>query len=580
MTHGTADDPPTASRRLLVRSSRTADESQAGFALRLAFENGLAKPSWLGTAAGESVTSPGLGRARWCPACLRRPAPLWRAGWGRGPALCVEHRCWLEDTCPDCRKQASWRTLRFLSCRCGASLLPPSGNAWSDDVSALLTAPVDPSGKGWSHLPIESRWRVAELLGALDRHGLFGKPLKRASAASVDVERQLITAGGALMLGAPSTIADLLDRIQSRVEPSSRARLVGEAFPGLLPMLRKRLDRHGREWLMRLLTSFVQASLEVDAPVVWRSRASASASGAKAVGVSLGMRPERVGSLAVALGVSPAKRVTSSGRRMIVVSPSAVERLRASRADALSMTAAADRFGLSSSRLKVLAQAGYIGRQGAGVSAASVEALVARVADRAEPLSDAPTLSVTQAMRLLVPMSRTVDFFVALLDGAVAVAATPTRPVGFRDVRVGRGAARVALGRPRSCEGLLSIPDAAAALRLKQQVTYHLIRHGLLPFTRRRVGRRVASFVSAADVEVFKKNFRPLVSLAAGAGVGSRRAVAWAEAAGLELITGPSVDGGRQYFVRVCATTQDDVLPAHVGMGNPLVPLASQRQGR
>ncbi|QAZ39572.1 hypothetical protein C1M51_09060 [Methylibium sp. Pch-M] len=446
-------------------------------------------------------------------------------------------------------------------------MLSTSGNVWSDDISALLTADVEPSGQGWPYLPIKSRWRVAELLGALDRHGLFGKPLKRASAASVEVERQLITAGAALMLGAPSTITDLLERVQSRIGPTSRARLVGEAFPGLLPMLRKRLDRHGREWLMSHLTSFVQASLEVDAPVVWRSRATASASGAKAVGVSLGMRPERVGSLAVTLGVSPVGRVTPSGRRMIVVAPSTVERLRASRADALSMTAAADRFGLSPPRMEVLAQAGHIARLGAGVSAASVAALVARVADRAEPFgeADAPTLTVTQAMRLLVPTSRTGELIDALLVGAVAVAATSTRPAGFRDLFVGRDAARAVLGCPRKPEGLLSIPDAAVALGLKQQVTYHLIQRGLLPSTLRRIGRRVARFVRAADVEVFKKNFRPLASLATGAGVGSRRAVAWAEAAGLELITGPSVDCSRQYFVRVSVNR----LPVRSRSNNP-----------
>lgn len=557
MTRGAADDPTADPRRLLVRSSRTADESQAGFALRLAFENGLARPSWLGAAAGESVASPGLGRARWCLACLRQPAPLWRAEWGCGPSLCVEHRCWLEDTCPGCRKQASWRTLRFLSCRCGACLLSSSGNAWSDDVSALQTAPVDPSGKGWSHLPIESRWRVAELLGALDRHGLLGKPLKRASAANVDVERQLITTGAALMLGVPRAIADLLDRIQSRLEPSGRARLVGEAFPGLLPMLRKRLDRHGRDWLMMHLTSFVQASLEVDAAVVWRSRATASASGAKAVGASLGMRPERVGSLAAALGVPPVRRVTPSGRTMIVVAPSAVERLRASRADALSMTAAADRFGLSPPRLEVLAQAGHVARVGAGVSAASVAALVARVADRAEPFGDGDTksaLTVTQAMRLLVPPTRTVDFIDAMLDGHVAVAAMSTCPVSFRDLRVSRDAARAVLGRTRSPEGLLSIPDAAVALGLKQQVTYHLVRRGLLPSTRRHVGRRVVRFVSSAGLERFKKTFQPLAHMATSVGVGSRRAVAWANAVGLELVSGPTVDGCRQYFVRVATT--------------------------
>ncbi len=302
MTSGVARHPPDGPRRLLVRSSRESGESRAGFVLRLAFENGLVRPSWLGAAAGTSVASPGLGRARWCPACLSGPAPLWRAEWSCGTALCVAHRCWLEDTCRGCGNRTTWRTLRFRSCRCGASLRSLGGNPWSDEVSALLMAGVEPSSDGWSHLPIESRWSLAELLGALDRHGLFGKPLKRASAASVEVERQLITAGAALVLGAPSTITDLLERIQAPIEPSRRARLVGEAFPGLLPMLRKRLDRDGRDWLMRHLASFVQASLEVDAPVVWRPRATASVSGAKAVGVSLSMRPERVGSLAVRSG--------------------------------------------------------------------------------------------------------------------------------------------------------------------------------------------------------------------------------------------------------------------------------------
>lgn len=555
--HGAAGGSLADPRRLLVRTSRTAEESHAGFALRLAFENGLAKPSWLGAAAGASVAAPGLGRARWCPACLRGPQPRWCAEWGRGPALCVDHRCWLEDTCSGCGTKASWRTLRFMSCRCGASLLLPGSNAWSGEISALLTTDVDPSSEGWARLSTDSRWRVAELLGALDRHGLSDKPLKRASAARVAVECQLVTSGAALVLGAPGTIADLLRRIRSHLEPAGRARLVGEAFPGLLPMLRKRLDRRGRDWLMKHLTSFVQASLEVDAPVVWRRRASVLGSSAKAVSVSLGMRPERVCPLAATLGVAPVTRVTASGRRMIVVAPSAVERLRTGRADAVSMTAAADRFGLSPPRLKALAQANRIALVGSMVSAASVEALVARLSERVEPFDEADAtsaLTVTQAMRLLVPASGTVAFIDALLESRVAITAVSTCPVGFRDLRVRRDAARAALERPRSPKGLLSIPDAAVALGFKQEVTYHLVRRGLIPSTLLSVGRRAARFVSPEDLLRFSAMFQPLIGLASSAGIGSRAALAWANAAGLEVASGPTVDGGRQYFVRIATS--------------------------
>jgi hypothetical protein len=112
------------------------------------------------------------------------------------------------------------------------------------------------------------------------------------------------------------------------------------------------------------------------------------------------------------------------------------------------------------------------------------------------------------------------------------------------------------LERPRSPEGLLSIPEAAVALGFKQEVTYHLVRRGLLSSTRRRVGRRVESFVSPGDLRRFSAMYQPLVNLASSAGIGSRAALAWANAAGLEVASGPTVDGGRQYIVRI-ATVED-----------------------
>lgn len=545
--------PTRCDPRMLVRPVQKADESDAGFVLRVAHQNGLARPVWLGAALGTSVAARDLGRARWCSACLSEQEPRWRAAWVRGPALCATHQCWLEDACPACGREGNWRSLRLLRCRCAADLSSSTISPWSDEVRALLTVRSDTSDEGWVGLTVDSRWRVAKLLGALDQHGLRGKPLKRATAAGVEVERRLVTVGATLMLGAPRSIADLLVRIRS-VPIAGRAQLAAEAFPGLLPMLRNRLDERGSAWLMQQVRRFTAGSLELGTPVVWRQRATGSNSCARAVGELLGVGPDRVGSLASTLGVAHAGRVTRSGRRMIIVAPSAVGQMRARLADGLSMSAAADQFGLSRPRLEKLLQAGRIDRAGRGVSREQLSRLVTRVAENARGAKgrlQSSMLSLAEAMRLLIPSARTVDFIDALVGGAVPVIAASKHVVGFRDLHIDREAARSALRPVPGPEGLLSVPQAAAALGLKQEVAYHLVRTGLLRCARRTAGRRAASFIDPAELERFRTAFQPLAAIAARERIGNRAALAWAKAVGLELASGPAVDGGRQYFVRV-----------------------------
>lgn len=548
---------PAACLRFLVRSTKKEDESDGGFALRLAHENGLSKPIWLTGKVDTSVVSTGLGRARWCATCLFDSEPWWRKQWVCGPAICVQHQCWLEDRCPRCGKEANWRFLRFLSCRCGAGLHLSKTRHWAADVEALLIARPNASNPSWSSLPVASRWRIAELLGALDRHGLAGKPLKRAAAARVEVEREHVTAGAGAMLGTSGSVVDLLARIRSVPRAARGAQLLGEAFPGLLPMLRKRLDDKERSWVMPHLRAFVHASLEDALPVVWRQRTTGATSSAKAVGRALGVRPERVGSLLAAVGGETVGRVTSTGRKMLAIAPSTIERVRASLADSLSMTAASSRFGVSPVRLVELVRVGYVAGAGPGVTGSSIEALVSRIArgsSRRGEVHFVEGLSLTQAMRLFIPTTHTVAFVDSLLEGRIHVIAAGKHPTSFRDLYVDRGAAEAASSNERTfSHDELPVPEVARELRLKQEVVYHLVREGLLPSVVGRCGRRTARVVARAALERFRAEVQPLVRVAADAGVGGRGTLEWAASAGLVLVSGPTVDGGRQYFVRIAS---------------------------
>lgn len=404
--------------------------------------------------------------------------------------------------------------------------------------------------QSWGRLQFNSRWHVAKLIGALDRHGLLGKPLKRASAASVDVERRLITAGAHVVARAPNAIADLFERIRI-VSPTNRnTQLVGRAFPGLLTMLRKSLDCDGRNWVMEHVHAYVGATLESSVPVLWRQRATRSLTAAVSVGRQLGVRPERVESLAIQFGITPTRRIVPSGRRMVTMAPSEVERIRAGLADDVSMSAAADRFGLSVSRLKRLQDAGCIDRAKEGVSAASIEVLIDKVAEHAICLNEhdrVDILSVTEAMRLYVPVSRTVDFFDAL-GSSIPVTKASVITSSVRELYVSREHVR-RLYVESTAHEMLSIPEAAKKLGLKQEVAYHLVRVGLLKTCLLQSARRASNGVSLEDLSNFEMQYAPLSRLAKEAGVNPRSSLKWARAINLDFVSGPSIDGGRQFIV-------------------------------
>ena len=94
------------------------------------------------------------------------------------------------------------------------------------------------------------------------------------------------------------------------------------------------------------------------------------------------------------------------------------------------------------------------------------------------------------------------------------------------------------------------IPQAAVLLGLKQEVMYHLVRVGLLQTSDQLVGRRKCRVISQHEIRRFSIEVSPLSRLASLNGIDFRSAQRWARERRLELVSGPGIDGGRQFFVR------------------------------
>ena len=540
---------------LLVRPTQQASESEGGFLLRLGHLNGI-RPLWSNASQGISIRSPGLGIARWCPRCLSAPAPYWRKDWTDGVAICREHCCWLCDRCDECGSPAAWRHLRLRQCRCGVDLAQQPAEPWSDALQALLHAPeqigdqsIDPAGA-------EQWLALAEVVGALDRYGLRGKPLKRASARAVSHQHAVVERGASIVVEAADELGPLLERLRVPSSPGQGAQLVGEAWPGLLRLLRRQLRGAVLAWITSQIEHRV-ACAALEGVAIQRARQSGDTpTGVRGLAKAAGVRVERVPALLSDCGVSVPMRRSKSGRQMAVVTDAVVTRVREHLEDLLSARVAQGRFGISAVRLQNLAEKGLVRRVGDRYSASSIQLLLKQIADAAKygALGDVNEgrrwCSLHRALRLHVGHRQTVALFMALQAGSLEIRRVGRQIAHVHDLLLLESEVKAwSRAGAAPCEEL-TIPQAAALLGLKQEVTYHLVRVGLLATSRGFAGRRMSRVISRQEVERFRREVLPLSEAARAHGVDHRSAKCWALERRFTFVSGPGIDGGRQFFVR------------------------------
>lgn len=517
---------------LPVRPARRTHESRPGHWLRVAHANGVQEPTWL--LAGPEKHA--LAVVRMCPRCLSQPYPLWQAGWlDRTRPFCGKHNIWLVDRCDRCAELLRWNRVRYISCRCGKDLRDlPVVPMMLEERQALL---VDGT-------PL----RVLLWLGSLVIHGLKAKPLKKASrCAQADVV-ELAHEGARTASDWPTAFLKALDAMRMDEPGDDRLHLLNDALSGLTKRI---AGLRCRDWQVRVsqaLDMYAQSSCRTAAPVVGRNVHGAPQTTTRGVARQLGIRVERlIAALDVVTDMEVATRSTAAGRRRRVFSKDAIAQVRDKINDEISLKLASRMLGLTTARVARLISAGRLRQSASRLSRREVEQLIATVQSTAKgntPPEDAVELE--WALRHIIPRDQTDRFFESVLAGDL----TLYRGMG------GPHLPRLLLGKeevhdwchpPRSW---LTIPELADRLHLKQQVAYHLVRAGLIPVDTVPINSRLTQVVAIGAADDFERSFEPLSRRLSREGVDPRQGLRFASANGIEPISGPRIDGGRQYFVR------------------------------
>lgn len=525
--------------KLLVRPQPVSGESSWGFRLRLAQENGLVQPRWL-LDPGEHSPS---GRARVCSACLARPEPYWRADWSAsGTFWCSEHRNWLVDKCPSCRRSPSWGQVRLLKCSCG--------HDWRDCGVATVDASV------WAvvstgHVPEQ----VLRVHGALALYGPSGKLGKKIARAAVADVREQCEAGLQAVKDWPVNFFSVLDRWRVPPAGAGGVQLLREALPGIddVPSL---IDEPAwRERVVIAIDAYCAGTVGGPAPIIGRNALLTSGPATlKEISARLGCKVE---SVARAIDSASADiggvRVTARGRRRRVIGDADVMRLGEALKEPIALKTAARQLGLPTSRLMALAHAGMLSLPNGRLLRSELSALIRSlpaIPAESQAVPDS-ALALKKALRDWVHVDDTSAFFRSMREGRLAIyRAGDANALGSWLVPLKALRSWNALTRPGP-QSVFTLSEVGASLGLKDDVVRDLIRTQLLPAQRGSLDRHASWVVRAQDLDAFRGSYVPLARLAAKAGVRLKDGFDWAQSRGLNVVCGPRVDGSRQYFVKV-----------------------------
>lgn len=521
--------------RLLVRPTQRSGESSEGHFFRVASLNGLGDPMWLLEAGRRRP----LSIARICPLCLDLPGSHWLEDWkDRAKPFCREHGRWLVDKCSRCSRLLRWSNVRFKTCGCGQDLRELAHISLSAQMRRALDREI-------ASLP------ALIWLGSLDRYGLTMKPLKKASRVSMANIVELAEAGARIVDGWPEAFFAVLDSCRQDLGAPTGLRSINDALPGITGCLAKLRDGRWRERVAQSLGSYVAASHQSSHPIIGRNAFVSPHPTVARIARELGIGPK---SLLTALerlpAASVAVRSTAHGRSRRLVSAVAVQQVRLLIEDQLSIKAAVRLLGVSSRRIGQLVDQELLEARGRRLSRAAVEnLLLALLATGSRGVDTAGAISLSAALRYYVPSTSTARFFRAILDGSLIVS-VPAGSTNLKQMLIGKTACRDwTIGLEHAGDHELTMPECAELLGLKQQVVYHLARVGLLPVHGiRSSGGRLKNVATAAAVDLFQRRYEALARLAAAAGVQRQAALGWAKSRGISLVSGPAIDGGRQYF--------------------------------
>lgn len=583
---------PSHACTLPVRPSPIEGESAIGFLIRVAAANGYEQPRHLQRAVrtldrlcdalrmpvngltplvgpfpsywGGAELRTGLAAAdynhhlmRWCPLCLEESDHLRGQWFLKLCTVCTRHSAYLHDHCPSCGQPQRLERPSVSTCYCGNHLMAARITPASTPVTRLTQAIEDAIAglaptEGLPPLKASEWVRLAKYLGQFSESSQPKRPGQVANLHLLEVATTLMHGLSHLLDDWPTNFQAVLASIHRTQQATPSLR---RAFSPIYRVLYVELNAPCFQFLRDAFETYLhenwwglvcKRNRSLRPETVENHPRLTFKDAARQAGTS----PAMVRHLAQGELIASMESPLPSGRRTRSIHQREVERLALIAQGMLTLADVAELLQLPERRIRELVSAGIVipsvsksstGSAAWGFSRESVCSLSA-VVGKVSPGAVAVAIK-----RILRTWRLRSNEFVALVHAVMSgqLRSTNSTPIPFGAICLAKEEAREWLRSFRlHGDSWLSVDEAARILELKQQVAYELVAKGLLPSVRTTSSVRQ---ISASDLRTFQGNYVSLAELARVRQCSPRSLLAATNAV---PVSGPSVDGARQYFFR------------------------------
>lgn len=500
---------------------------------------------------------------RACPICLAQ-SPHHRAFWDLAVVTaCPQHRVHLINVCQSCGRRLRWE-MPLTKCRCGAAIhrmvpvsLPDenldglrmvyaSVGGWTKKVPSILT---DLGPDHFIRLMVGLGWFI---------HLQRGRPRIQQLAAYSGTPA-LLTDGWRACTAWPNSFHEYLDdlRTQAHLRPGPGKFGVSKEFGPLLDWTAKVAPPSLRHLLFAELRFFFQTK----GAFITRSSWVFSPKNAELISIAaaariLGYDPEKVRKTFLRHGIAQIPFGRGKGAPQMVprfMVHSVANDLK----DLIGKTALHRVLGCSRKDADAVLSTGLLPevphsvtrdlfghrawrRSDIGAAIAALEQ-PSKVGDR--------TINLPRAFAMLRQVGISVpDVIIAVQKGRLPVTDVDPDAMGLRRLRIGMDAVHRLVKAKRAKAGTMTLEEVAAHLQVKRQVAHELVDAGMLRTCTPALKR--GRLVERTEVEAFQAHY--VIASQLGLDAGHHRG--WAAdrliAAGIAPVSGPRVDGRRQYVFR------------------------------
>lgn len=505
---------------------------------------------------------------RYCPLCLSEVG-IWQYGWEvYWNDACAQHNVWLIDRCAICGHRLTWGRSCLGRCPCGAFINQVTPAACPDSVallSALLSSrAIGEEGKHpftpLNRLSLGQLQRLIRLLGAYGDGGWQPKPQKILHADWLDVSWQFTSLAAEYLAQGMTGVLHFIQQLYKSSEAGNnqQGRMHGR-FGHFYSLLYRGFSEPEFLFLRSAFETFVaehwqgaigRRNRNLPSDLLEKLSWIPSAVACRQLNVSR----QTLRNLVTEGRIEADERISTKGRRFLMVRRTDVQIELSSRANYVDLDAAATLLGLKKCRFaRILPWLVPEATKGLGawsIPQEKIERLLHLGFDLL-PSDDqeADLISLTYLLRHWPWHDRAIaEMLDAMLNGVICAVGRCPEKEGiagfiFRKSDLENWYRSTYPGKPTS----LTIPEAAQFLEIKQEVAYRLVCRGLLPSCKEKVGRRHVTRVTRTSLKEFRASYVFGRDLAEEMGTSPRALVERLDLLDIRPVSGPSVDDGRQY---------------------------------